>query len=212
VAAFRRAKLFSAPEHFPGIGAATSPTDEGPAQVGLSLDELRDRDLVPFRAAISAGVPALVVGHASYAPDDFVTPASLSHILATDLLRGGLGFRGVAISDDLAAGAITTTQPSLPAAAVAAINAGIDMVWISGPPAVQAKAYRAILAAIKKGTIKPGRVDAALTRIVTVKRELGLKVRRRTPPPQYPNAANPGSGQFEPAAPGAAPQPSLVVP
>lgn len=201
VAAFRRAKLLSAPEHFPGIGGATSPTDEGPAQVGLSLKELQGRDLVPFRAAISAGAPAIVVGHASYAPDDFVTPASLSHIFATDLLRGGLGFRGVAISDDLAAGAITTTQPSLAAAAVAAINAGIDMVWISGPPSDQARAYRAILAAIKSRKIKPARVDAALKRIVTIKRELGLRVRRRTPPPQYPNAASPGSGLVQPAAP-----------
>jgi beta-N-acetylhexosaminidase len=208
VSAFRRAKLLSAVEHFPGIGGATQHTDQGPAQVGLSLDELRERDLVPFRAAIRAGAPAIVVGHANYATDDFVTPASLSRTLATDVLRGGLGFRGIAISDDLAAGAITSTQPSLPKAAVASIAAGIDMVWISGTPAVQAKTYRTILAAIKRGTISAGRLDTAVTRIITVKRELGLRVRRRTPPPQYPNAANPGSGQVEPAAPGATPPPA----
>ena len=214
VSAFRRSKLLSAPEHFPGIGGATALTDEGPAQVGLSLEEMQKRDLVPFRAAIAAGAPAIVVGHASYAPDDFVLPASLSRKFATDVLRGGLGFRGVAISDDMAAAAITTTQPSLPKAAVAAINAGIDLVWVSGPPGVQAKTYRTILAAIKNGTIKRERVDAAVTRIVTVKRELGLRVRRKTPPPQYPNAANPGSGQVEPAAPGVggAPTPGLATP
>lgn len=208
VGAFRRAKLLSAVEHFPGIGAATAHTDQGPAQVGLSLEELRERDLVPFRAAIRAGAPAVVVGHANYATDDFVTPASLSRTLATDVLRGGLGFRGIAISDDMAAGAITTNQPSLSKAAVAAIVAGIDMVWLSGPPAAQAKTYRTILSAIKNGTISRGRLDTAVTRIITVKRELGLRVRRRTPPPQYPNAANPGSGQSEPAAPGAIPPPA----
>jgi beta-N-acetylhexosaminidase len=208
VAAFRKAELLSGVEHFPGIGGATQHTDEGPAQVGLSLDELRERDLVPFRAAIAAGAPAVVVGHASYATDDFVLPASLSRTLATDVLRGGLGFRGIAISDDLAAGAIVTTQPSLPKAAVDAIVAGVDMVWLSGPPGVQAKVYRTILAAIRKGTISRGRLDTAVTRIITVKRELGLRVRRRTPPPQYPNAANPGSGQVEPVAPGAAPPPA----
>jgi len=202
VAAFRRAKMLSAPAHFPGIGNGTARTDEGPSQVGLSIEELRERDLVPFRAAIRAGVPAVVVGHASYVPDDFVTPASLSKTFATDVLRGGLGFRGVAISDDLAAGAIATTQPSVFTAAVDAIVAGIDMVWISGPPSVQARAYREILAAIRKGKISRARLDAAVTRIITVKRELGLRVRKRTPPPQYPNAANPGSGQVEPAAPG----------
>lgn len=212
VAAFRRAKMLTAPEHFPGIGGATAHTDEGPAQVGLSLEELRKRDLIPFRTAIRAGVPAVVVGHASYAPDDFVIPASLSRAITTDLLRGGLGFRGVAISDDLAAAAIVTTQPSLKQAAVTAINAGIDMVWLSGPPAAQASVYKAILNAIKRGVIKPERVDAAVTRIITVKRELGLKVRKRTPPPQYPNAANPGSGQVEPAAPGAGVPPAAAPP
>lgn len=212
VGTFRRAKMLSAPEHFPGIGGATTHTDLGPAQVGLSLEELQKRDLVPFRAAIAAGAPAVVVGHANYAPDDFVTPASLSKIFATDVLRGGLGFRGVAISDDLASAAISTTQPSLAEAAVAAIGAGIDMVWISGPPSEQAKIYRAILNAIKSGKLSRGRVDAAVTRIVTVKRELGLRVRRRTPPPQYPNAANPGSGRVEPAAPGVgAPPPAALV-
>jgi beta-N-acetylhexosaminidase len=141
-----------------------------------------------------------------------VTPASLSKTFATDVLRGGLGFRGVAISDDLAAGAIATTQPSIFTAAVDAIRAGIDMVWISGPPAVQARAYKEILAAIKKGTITRGRLDTAVTRIITVKRELGLRVRRKTPPPQYPNAANPGSGQVEPAAPGVGAPPPAAPP
>jgi beta-N-acetylhexosaminidase len=212
VGVFRRAKLLSAPEHFPGIGGATQHTDEGPAQIGLSLEELQKRDLVPFRAAIRAGAPAIVVGHGNYVTDDFVVPASLSKTLTTDLLRGGLGFRGVAISDDLTAAAITTTQPSVDRAAVDAIVAGIDMVWISGPPSLQARAYRAILAAIRRGTISRARLDAAVTRIITAKRELGLRVRRRTPPPQYPNAANPGSGQIEPVAPGPAPPPGPAAP
>jgi beta-N-acetylhexosaminidase len=154
------------------------------------------------------------VGHASYGTDDFVLPATLSRVLATDVLRGGLGFRGIAISDDLAAGAFVTTQASVPKSAVEAIRAGIDMVWLSGPPALQAKVYRTILAAIRKGTITRGRLDTAVTRIITVKRELGLRVRKRIPPPQYPNAANPGSGQVEPPAPGvgAPPPPAPAVP
>jgi beta-N-acetylhexosaminidase len=215
VAAFRAQKLLSAPEHFPGVGTATEDTDEGPAQVGLSLPELERRDLVPFGAAVDAGAPAVLVSHASYAPDDFVVPASLSKAIVTNLLRGGLGFRGLAISDDLAAGAITTTQPSTSEAAIAAIAAGIDMVWISGGIAQQLKTYRALVAAIKTGKLPRGRVDAAVTRILTVKRELGLRLRRREPPVQYPNAANPGQGGPAPVqqpAPGPAPQPQPTVP
>jgi beta-N-acetylhexosaminidase len=203
VAAFRRARMLVAPEHFPGIGAATEDTDRSPAQVGLSVEELQRRDLIPFRAAIAAGAPAVVVSHATYAPDDFVVPGSLSAEVIGKLLRGGLGFRGLAISDDLSAGAITSTQPSTADAAVAAVAAGIDMVWISGGQAQIRKAYRALVAAIKGGKLARARVDTAVTRILTVKRELGLRVRRREAPPQYPGAANPGTGAAPPAQTGA---------
>ncbi len=87
VGAYRRARVFAAVKHFPGLGSASQSTDDGPATVGLSLDELWSRDLVPFRAAIAAGVPGVVVGHGLYAVDDFVTPASLSPRITTGLLR-----------------------------------------------------------------------------------------------------------------------------
>ena len=77
------AGIMSAAEHFPGLGAATQSPDEGLASVGLSLPQLRKRDLVPFAAAIGAGVPAIVISNASYSTDDFVTPATLSRAVST---------------------------------------------------------------------------------------------------------------------------------
>ena len=193
VAAYRRAGMLSAPSHFPGIGAAADLTSAGPTEVGLAMPALEKRDIPPFRAAIRAGAQAIVVGHASYAPDSFVVPASLSHEIETNLLRGGLGFRGVAITDDLEAGAIVAGN-AIPAAAVQAIQAGADMVWISGPDADWLAAYRALLAAVKTRRISPVRLNAAVTRIITAKRELGLRNRRKpTPVPT--------------ATPGATPQP-----
>ena len=61
VRAYRGASLFTAAKHFPGLGAADQSTALGPASVGLELDELRERDLLPFRAAIEAGVPGVVL-------------------------------------------------------------------------------------------------------------------------------------------------------
>ena len=175
VAAFRRARMLSAPLHFPGIGGATGSTDDGPAEVGLDMRALGRRDLQPFRAAVQAGAPAVVVSHAGYAPDSFVVPGSLSHAIETDLLRGELGFRGLAITDDLEAGAIVAGN-AIPTAAVQAVRAGADMIWISGPADWPA-AYRALLAAVRAHQVPLSRLNDAVTRIVTVKRELGLRTR-----------------------------------
>jgi beta-N-acetylhexosaminidase len=180
VSAFRSARMLSAPSHFPGIGAAAQSTDDGPTSVGLDMGALGSRDLPPFRAAIRAGAPAVLVGHAAYAPDSFVVPASLSREIETNLLRGGLGFRGIAITDDLDAGAIVAGN-SVAKAAVQAVQAGADMVWISGPKDWE-PAYRELLAAARARRISLVRLNAAVTRIVTVKRELGLRNRAKATP------------------------------
>ena len=116
-----------------------------------------------------------------------MVPGSLSHAIATTLLRGQLGFRGVAITDDLEAGAITS-QMSVPRAAVQAIGAGADMAWISGPESDWLAAYRTLLQAVKKKRISKLRLDTAVTRIITAKRELGLKNQTRKIPPGAPGS------------------------
>jgi beta-N-acetylhexosaminidase len=200
VSAFRSARMLSAPSHFPGIGAASQSTDDGPTSVGLDMGALSRRDLPPFRAVIEAGAPAVLVGHASYAPDSFVVPASLSHEIETNLLRGGLGFRGMAITDDLDAGAIVAGN-SVAKAAVQAVQAGADMVWISGPKDWE-PAYRALLAAVRARSISSVRLNAAVTRIVTAKRELGLRNRAKPKPP-VPGAV--------PGTPGATTTPGVTT-
>jgi beta-N-acetylhexosaminidase len=173
VRAYRRGHLFSAVRHFPGLGAADQSTAVGPAGVGLDLPQLRQRDLVPFRAAIEAGAPAVVLSHALYPMNDFTRPASLSSEVATDLLRHELHFAGVAITDDLADPAITT-EYSVPQAAVAAVKAGADMLFISGPADDQEAAYAAVLRAARRSEIPRRRLDEALGRVLEVKRDYGL--------------------------------------
>ena len=106
-----------------------------------------------------------------------MVPGSLSHAIETDLLRGELGFRGLAITDDMEAGAIVAGN-AIPTAAIQAVRAGADMVWISGPADWPA-AYRSLLTAVRARQIPLARLNDAVTRIITVKRELGL----RTGPP-----------------------------
>lgn len=158
---------------FPGLGAASQDTDEGPATVSLSRPELDERDLAPFRAAIRAGVPIVVLSHAFYAALDPVTPASLSAAVATELLRGELGFAGVAITDDLQAGAIRAGR-SVPEAAVEAVRSGADMVLIEAAGEDVARTRVALLDAVRSGALPEDRVDEAVGRILKLKAQLGL--------------------------------------
>lgn len=170
---YRRARMFTAVGHFPGLGTASQSTEEGPANVGQSMDELRARDLIPFRAAIKARVPGVLLSHGLYEIDDFVTPGSLSKNIANDLLRRELKFKGIAITDDLADPPITALT-SVPDAAVAAVKAGADMLFISGPAGDQQAAYVAVLRAARHREISRKRLDQALLRILTAKRNYGL--------------------------------------
>jgi beta-N-acetylhexosaminidase len=173
VGAYRAEHVFSAVKHFPGLGATDQSTEEGPATVGLGLDELRARDLIPFEAAIDAGVPGVVIGHALYPINDFTVPASLSKAITTDLLRREMHFKGVAITDDLADPAITAIH-TVPDAAIRALRAGADMLYISGDAGDQQAAYVSVLRAIQRGRIPRRRLDQAIGRILLAKQDYDL--------------------------------------
>jgi beta-N-acetylhexosaminidase len=157
---------------FPGLGASSQSTSSGPATVGLDAASLEARDLASFRAAVAQKVPAVVVSLALYSAYDPVTPAALSPSIAGSLLRGQLGFKGVAISDDLTAGSAATGIPA-PEAAVQTLIAGTDMALVSNPK--QATAARgAILKSARSGGLPAPRLDQAVARVITLKQKLGL--------------------------------------
>lgn len=158
--------------YFPGLGAASASTSDGPATVGLSTEELAARDLFPFRNAIKGGVPAIVLSLALYSAYDPVTPGALSPSVAQALLRDELGFKGVAISDDLSVGVAATGVPA-PDAAVRALIAGTDMALVSNPKQAAA-ARKAILESARSGGLPTSRLDQAVARVITLKQKLGL--------------------------------------
>ena len=173
VGAYADADVMAVPKHFPGLGAAAQAPEDGPTPVGLTVPELRERDFVPFQAAFDAGARAVMVSHGSYTTDDFVTPGSLSKAIATGILREELEFAGVSITDDLASPAVTAIT-TIPDAAVEALKAGVDLVWISGPRGDQEAAMNAVLNAVQAGDISRERIDQAVLRALTAKQALGL--------------------------------------
>jgi beta-N-acetylhexosaminidase len=168
---YQAAGVISAVGHFPGTGAASADPDELTATVGGSLSELRARDLIPF-TAVASSAPVIVMANAAYAAFDGVTPAGLAPA-AVNLLRHDLGFQGVVMTDDLDA-ALQPTGQTPGAVALAALNAGDDLLYISGPPSEHADAYEGVLVAAQHSPAVRARVRDALLRDLTLKARAGL--------------------------------------
>ncbi len=120
------AGLLACAKHFPGHGAAGLDSHEALPSVDKILDELDSVDLVPFRAAVAAGVPLVMTAHVRY-PRVSASPATLCSRWIGGVLRGRLGFGGAVISDDLEMAALGGFgDPG--EVAVRAVRAGCDLL------------------------------------------------------------------------------------
>jgi beta-N-acetylhexosaminidase len=98
--------------------------------VRRTLDELRQRELLPFAAMVKAGARIIMSAHILYPEIDAEDPATLSRFWLNDILRGELGFQGAITTDDTGMGAVSALF-SKPGAAVRAIEAGCDLIMMS---------------------------------------------------------------------------------
>jgi beta-N-acetylhexosaminidase len=152
-------------KHFPGLGHASANTDLG-AAVDPSLAQLESNDLIPFERGISDGLRVMMISHASVPGLTGTTPASLSPATYA-FLRATLHFNGVAITDSLSAGAISAAGYSQSSAAVAAIQAGADMVMVRDYAWTATVA--ALQAAVSNGALPLSRVNAAVGGVLAAK-------------------------------------------
>ena len=163
-----RAGIRTSAKHFPGHGATGKDSHFTTPTVARSRAELERCDLVPFRAAIAAGVPSVMTTHITFPALDPDAPATLSPAILDGLLRGELGFDGVVISDDLEMAGVALKAP-LESAAVAALAAGLRRPHRLADAARAARSPRAPRRASgapsRTGTIPPERVAAALRRV-----------------------------------------------
>lgn len=158
-------------KHFPGHGDTAGDSHTGEAITKRTRDDLESCEYLPFKAAIAAGVPFVMVGHIStpnVTGDDI--PASLSSAMITDTLRTELGFGGVVISDSFSMGAITQRY-SAAEAAVAFVQAGGDMILM---PESLDDAYQGLLDAVSAGSITADRLDQSVGRILAAKEAAGI--------------------------------------
>ena len=149
-------------KHFPGHGRTGADSHLELPSVAATLPELAATDLVPFRAAIAAGVESVMTAHVLFPAIDSV-PATLSRRLLHDVLRTDLGFDGVVVTDALEMAAIATPPAD---GAVAALAAGADLLCLPASAAAQERARDTVAAALRDGGLArpPGRSGRAAGR------------------------------------------------
>jgi beta-N-acetylhexosaminidase len=174
VRGWRAGGVASTAKHFPGLGAAKVNTDRAPVTIARTRAQLETIDLRPFRAAIRAGVPLVMVGHARYPALDPGRIASQSPAIVEDLLRDRLGFRGVVVTDSMEAEASLATG-GITAVSERAVRAGADLVLLTGRGSY-APVYRHLLRVARRSESFRARVRESAARV------LALKERGARPP------------------------------
>ncbi len=171
----REGGALSTVKHFPGHGDTAVDSHIGLPTINADRARLDRLELVPFRAAVAAGVDSVMTAHIALPKltgDDL--PATLSPKVTTELLRRALKFDGLVVTDSLGMGAITKGFPG-GEAAVRAIQAGADVALT--PPELKAS-LDALEEAVNNGRLSRERVDESVRRILRAKYRLGLAERR----------------------------------
>jgi beta-N-acetylhexosaminidase len=162
----RDGRVAATAKHFPGLGAATVNTDDGPSTIRAPVT----RDLVPFRAAIDEGVPLVMLSHASYPVLDPRRIASQSSPIVTGLLRRRLGFEGVIVTDSLEAAAVLA-RSGIADAAERSIRAGADLILMTGSASWN-DVYPRLLSEARSDRAFRERIRDSAARVLVLKRAL----------------------------------------
>src|SRR3990172_909570 len=153
--------LLSCAKHFPGHGDTWIDSHISLPGIDKPLQELMDRDILPFREAVQAGVSSIMVGHLQIPALDSI-PASLSRKVITGLLREGLGFHGLVLTDALNMSALSGIENL----AARCIHAGVDLLL---HPSDAELTVRELTSAIQSKVLDEGEIDAAIGRVLKVK-------------------------------------------
>jgi beta-N-acetylhexosaminidase len=159
-------------KHFPGLGQATANTDVAAAWT-QPWSVLQQHGLLPFTAAVNAGMPAVMTTNARV-PGLAPLPASLSWRATHRVLRRQLAFHGLVLTDSLSAVAVRAAGYHIPRASVRAIVVGADMVLFNAPADqvadVTHRVVRAIVNAVDSGTLTRTRLRGAVVHVLRAKR------------------------------------------
>ena len=160
-------------KHFPGHGDVAVDSHIGLPVVPHGRERLEQIEFAPFVAAMRAGVAGIMSAHVSFpAIEPGGLPATLSPRVMTHLLREELNYDGLLFTDSLEMGALASSGFPVPEAAVAALQAGADVLLFNAGEVLHRKAFDALKSAAQAGQLAPQRLDTALARINRLKATL----------------------------------------
>ncbi|WFB86727.1 MULTISPECIES: glycoside hydrolase family 3 protein [Streptomyces] len=171
VKGFQRSGVAACAKHFPGHGDTATDSHTGFPVITHSREQWEELDAPPFRAAIEAGIDAIMTAHLMVpALDDSGDPATLSRPILTGILREELGYDGVVVTDSLGMEGVRTKygDERVP---VLALKAGVDQLL--NPPDLPL-AWNAVLTAVREGELTEARLDESILRVLRLKAKLGL--------------------------------------
>jgi beta-N-acetylhexosaminidase len=168
--------MLATAKHFPGHGDTGTDSHVSLPIIPFGMPRLDSVELVPFRAAVRAGVGAVMSAHIALPGIDsgFNRPASLTPSIVTGLLRDSLDFRGIVVTDALNMGGVSTDGGA--SAAVRALIAGADLLL---QPADPRAALDSLERAYRDSRITIERIDESVRKILVLKERFGL-FRQRT--------------------------------
>jgi beta-N-acetylhexosaminidase len=171
------AGMLATAKHFPGHGDTDVDSHISLPVIRADWRRFDSLELIPFRAAIAAGVKVVMSAHIALPGLDSgsMVPATLSPEILTGVLRDSLGFKGIIATDALEMGALVNTYGT-GEATVMAFLAGSDLLLIPPDPQV---AIEAMVEAVRSGRVSRSRLDASVRRVLDTKVRLGL-FRKRT--------------------------------
>jgi len=162
------AGILACGKHFPGHGDTDADSHHALPHIGHDKARLEAVEMVPFRAALAAGLAAVMTSHILFPAIDPILPATLSPAILTGLLRGELGFEGLIITDDLEMKGVADGWGAAEAAVLAAV-AGADILLCCHAEETQREIRRALVGAIEIGRLSEARVDESVARIEAAK-------------------------------------------
>ena len=165
-------------KHFPGHGDTDVDSHLALPIIRAQRERMDSVELVPFRAAIDAGIRGMMSAHIAVPEvSGGYLPSTLSGRVLDDLLRSDLGFDGIVFTDAMDMTAVNRLYPRGEASAMALL-AGADVMLM--PPDVT-QAIDAILRAVRDGRIPESRIDRSVTKLLRLKEEMGLHEEREVP-------------------------------
>ena len=169
VEGYKNGGMLCCGKHFPGHGDTAVDSHIGLPCIEKTMDELEACELISFRAAIKAGIPAIMSSHILFPNiEPNGVPATMSRTIMHGLLRETLGFDGLILSDCMVMDAIRRHYGTAHGV-VEAMRAGVDMVFVSSNADLQRESAAAALAAAESGSIDARELDVSAERILCAK-------------------------------------------